>query len=385
VAAALDTYIQRQQQPPPAPSTAGDSGISTDQLRLMIRRLIATSCQAGAIEHAIGIALEAREMDVLGDILAPPSATLDAVRYALHASNCLDSKPVRVRALAITADSLQARFDAASTTSPGGEEEVDITMDGGTSAGAVQDIRSAVSYDLVLVYQRLKQPEKVAAVLTALLESTEEAHGLLALQICFDLMDSGHSDFTKALASHLFRDPDGSGTEGGGDPAGPADAAQPPAAPAGRQSLLWAQAEKVLVGGFASELALSFLHKHSSADRLIMEHLRKSLDERSSRSSILHSAGVVTHSYLYAGTTNDSFLRDYLDWMKKASNWYVGTHTSSCTVRFAGRTQSHCGVTAVSHSPLALSLCFSTRDFSGPSSRRPRRWGSSIPCTLPTP
>ena len=56
-----------------------------------------------------------------------------------------------------------------------------------------------------------------------------------------------------------------------------------------------------------------------------MENLKKSLEERGSggRSSLLHNAAVMTHSYLYAGTTNDSFLRDYLDWMKKASNWYV--------------------------------------------------------------
>jgi 26S proteasome regulatory subunit N2 len=54
-----------------------------------------------------------------------------------------------------------------------------------------------------------------------------------------------------------------------------------------------------------------------------MENLKKALEERGSggRSSVLHNAAVITHSYLYAGTTNDSFLRDYLDWMKKASNW----------------------------------------------------------------
>jgi 26S proteasome regulatory subunit N2 len=81
--------------------------------------------------------------------------------------------------------------------------------------------------------------------------------------------------------------------------------------------------QRVLVGGFSAELSLSFLHKQSKADRMIMERLKTALEERSSgsRNSLLHTAAVVTHSYLYAGTTNDSFLRDYLDWMKKASNW----------------------------------------------------------------
>jgi 26S proteasome regulatory subunit N2 len=77
------------------------------------------------------------------------------------------------------------------------------------------------------------------------------------------------------------------------------------------------------VGGFVS--ALSFLHKQSHADRLIVEHLKRSLEERSSGSSgrLLHDAAVVAHAYLYSGTTNDSFLRDHLDWMKKASHWYI--------------------------------------------------------------
>jgi 26S proteasome regulatory subunit N2 len=85
----------------------------------------------------------------------------------------------------------------------------------------------------------------------------------------------------------------------------------------------WDQIERVMTGGFSSELALSFLHKQSRADRLIMENIKKFLEERGSggRSSVLHNAAVVTHSYLQAGTTNDTFLRDYLDWMKKASNW----------------------------------------------------------------
>ena len=61
------------------------------------------------------------------------------------------------------------------------------------------------------------------------------------------------------------------------------------------------------------------------AASLIMDQLRKALDERgNARNSVLHNCGVGTHAVLNAGTTNDAFLRDHLDWMKKASNWYVG-------------------------------------------------------------
>ena len=53
-----------------------------------------------------------------------------------------------------------------------------------------------------------------------------------------------------------------------------------------------------------------------------MTNLKKALEERGmSRNSVLHNCAVTAHGYLTAGTTNDSFLRDNLDWMKKASNW----------------------------------------------------------------
>jgi 26S proteasome regulatory subunit N2 len=144
----------------------------------------------------------------------------------------------------------------------------------------------------------------VAQVLQTLLSnSQEEIYQLTALQIAFLLQDTGHHAFVQAVAQELDRlvpsDSDAATTNTG------------------------ASVQKVLTGGFASELKLSFLHKHNKADRLIMEQLKKGLEGSSRSNSILHNAAVMTHSYLYCGTTNDSFLRDYLDWMKKASNWYV--------------------------------------------------------------
>jgi len=77
----------------------------------------------------------------------------------------------------------------------------------------------------------------------------------------------------------------------------------------------------ILVGGKSAELYVSLLYAHSHADPLIMQHLKSSLDERGNRVALLHTATILAHAYLYAGTANDSFLRNNLDWMKKASNW----------------------------------------------------------------
>lgn len=232
--------------------------VPKDQLQSMVYRLMDASCQAGHYQHALGIALEAQEADKLKEILDSQDTAFLEYAWQTCVEN-VTAKSFRQEALQVVADCLKAKP------------------------------RTEAAYDLVVVYQLLNQPKSVAQTLMELLASEDK---LLGLQLCFDLMDTGDQAFVEAVAAEIP-------VEG------------------------FDQARKILVDGFPGEMALSFLHKHSNADPLIMENLKKVLDERSSgsRSSVLHHAAVMTHSYLYTGTTNDSFLRQHLDWMKKASNW----------------------------------------------------------------
>jgi len=280
IAAALDAYIQErrkilQQQEEgnsKSPSTTNEIGISMDQLQGMVYRLLDTCCEEGRCDHALGIALEAQETNKLKDILMSSGPDDALLKYAMDASiNIVSSKSFRQEALAVVADCLSKQ---------------------------TEDRKMASIDTLIIVYQLLGQADSVAKVLESLLKGSEK-DALLGFQLCFDLVDSDDQAFVTKVAEVLKA----METEEHAD--------------------RWSQVFRVLTGGFSSELALSFLHKQSQADRLIMENLKKSLEERSSggRSSLLHNAAVMTHAYLYAGTTNDSFLRDYLDWMKKASNW----------------------------------------------------------------
>ena len=259
--------------------SAEEVGLPMDRLQALVHRLLESCCATGKYDHALGIALEARETEKVRDILNASGSDATLLKYAL--SSCVtvvQSKAFRQEALAVIAECLQKLFE---------------------------DKHATAAYDLILVYQLLGQAVPVAKALTQLIQGSEE-ESLLALQLCFDLMDTGDQAFVNSVAAGLQ---------------------EAEKADEGNEELKkrWERTSKVLTGGFPSELALSFLHKHSKADRLIMENLKKSLEERGSggRSSVLHNAAVMTHSYLYAGTTNDSFLRDYLDWMKKASNWYA--------------------------------------------------------------
>jgi 26S proteasome regulatory subunit N2 len=285
ITAALDAYIQErkkllQEDDPilkegvqPGKGGANEIGISMEQLQGMVYRLLDACCEEGRYDHALGVALEAQETNKLTNILMASGPDVKLLKYALNASiNVVTSKAFRHEALSVIADCLAKQV--------------------GT--------RKSASVDLILVYQLLGKADSVAEVLGSLLKGSEE-DALLGFQLCFDLIDSGDQAFATKVADVLK----GMAAEEHPD--------------------RWSHVARVLTGGFSSELALSFLHKQSHADRLIMENLKKSLEERGSggRSSLLHNSAVMTHSYLYAGTTNDSFLRDYLDWMKKASNWYV--------------------------------------------------------------
>ena len=278
ITAALDAYVQERRKlvdDAAKDDEAEELGIPIEQLQGMVYRLLEASCAQGKFEHALGIALEAQETSKLRDILISSGPDAALLKYALQSSvQIVTSKAFRQEALKVIAECL------------------DKILKGQES--------NAAAVDLIVVYQLLANPESAAEVLTDILKGSEE-DALLGFQLCFDLVDSGDQAFVTRVANVLkTKVPEG-------------DAMKE----------RWAQVERVMTGGFSSELALSFLHKQSNADRLIMETVKKSLEERGSggRSSVLHNAAVMTHSYLHAGTTNDAFLRDYLDWMKKASNW----------------------------------------------------------------
>jgi 26S proteasome regulatory subunit N2 len=293
VAAALDAYraarnkeMSESQKEETTAAADDDMGLSADQLLPMIHCLLEGSCAAGFQEHALGMALEGQEIDQVSAILksavatsstmAQPKPTMaPLLKYALQACTtaAVSSKSFRNQTLQVIAECLHEQI----------------------SQGVTE-----AAYDLVVTHQLLGQAAPVAEVLSKLLRGSEREY-LLALQLAFDIMDSGNQAFVSMVAQDLT-------TALADDPS-----IQP----------RLEQMNRIIIGGFFSELALSFLHKHSKADKLIMETLKKTLEERSSgsRSSILHHAAILAHGYLYSGTTNDSFLRDNLEWMKKASNW----------------------------------------------------------------
>mmetsp|Transcript_4143 Transcript_4143/g.7986 ORF Transcript_4143/g.7986 Transcript_4143/m.7986 type:complete len:1136 (+) Transcript_4143:53-3460(+) len=311
----------------------------------------------GTYGHALGVAFEARECDKVAEILerlSSPSSGKDAsgvletLRFALDAAyNLIPSKAFRAKALELIAKSLLKVFG---------------------NADASASAKRNAACTLVLCRQLLGDANAVGEIVVQLIDGSDGIDGdddsaLLGLQLCFDIIDSGDQAFVTKVASCLPKAGEstaaasntiveGSTAEGeekvevddAGNAASPAVAnergVEVEAKVRSDMALQhFANAHRVLTGGFTSELSLSFLYKESNFDKLLMMNLKKSLEERTmARNSVLHNCAVTTHGYLVGGTTNDDFLRENLDWMKKASNWAKFSATASMGVIHAGHT-----------------------------------------------
>jgi 26S proteasome regulatory subunit N2 len=72
--------------------------------------------------------------------------------------------------------------------------------------------------------------------------------------------------------------------------------------------------KKILLEGFDIDLTLNFLYKLSHTDVNVLKAIKVATE---GRSNVLHSATVVAHAYMNAGTTQDNFLRENLEWLGK--------------------------------------------------------------------
>ena len=325
VNAAIEEYVSRRAKEfdgEDAKADGEDEGeeeLDAEKLTRVVHLMFERCYADGSHGHALGVAFEGREAGRVAEVLSrlsssglPAPEVVSVLNGALKtASDLIPSKAFRSEALGLIGGSLHDVFGDVSAPEPA---------------------RRSAACALALCRQLLDDAAAVSSIVTSLIDGGDD-QGLLGLQLCFDLVDSGDQAFASAVASGLPSRDGGAEVDAG-------EEGVEVAAP--RSDATWTRfdnARRVLTGGFTSELSLSFLYKNSDADPLIMSNLKGSLDERTmSRNSVLHNCAVTAHGYLNAGTTNDAFLRDNLDWMKKAANWAKFSATASMGVVHAGHT-----------------------------------------------
>ncbi|KAL6312383.1 hypothetical protein AAG906_008060 [Vitis piasezkii] len=237
-----------------------------------------------------------------------------------------------------------------------------------------REYRREVLRCLVKVYQKLPspdylsicqclmfldEPEGVASILEKLLRSENKDDALLAFQIAFDLVENEHQAFLLNVRDRLSNpksqpsesvqpgnnDPD---TAQNGNPGASEDVEMTDGSRASTGSLLemdpnealyaerLTKIKGILSGETSIQLTLQFLYSHNKSDLLILKTIKQSVEMRN---SVCHSATIYANAIMHAGTTVDTFLRENLDWLSRATNWAKFSATAGLGVIHRGHLQ----------------------------------------------
>ena len=78
------------------------------------------------------------------------------------------------------------------------------------------------------------------------------------------------------------------------------------------------------------------LIRNNNSDLQILKNIKTAVE---GRNSVTHSATVLANAYMHAGTSVDTFLRENLEWLSRATNWSKFNATASLGVIHRGQLQ----------------------------------------------
>ncbi|KAK4642596.1 proteasome regulatory particle base subunit [Podospora bellae-mahoneyi] len=296
-------------------------------LQNVIERLFESCLKQGKYRQVVGIAVEAKNLEVLRRVIKRASE--------------------------------EGKQSKDSTQSPA-EELMDYLLKISMDIVQERGLRTEILRLILDLLSEIPNPDYFAiAKCVVHLDSDEEADKMIrqlvtkgdpnsiaiAYQIAFDLYDNATQEFLgkvlKSLPSGRAPEPPATATEDG---------------PAEEEALLESQEgseeeqlseetakvyrniRSILDGSKAIKLNLEFLYRNNHTDISILNKVRDSLE---GRNSIFHTAVTFCNAFMNAGTTNDKFFRDNLDWLGKAINWSKFTATAALGVIHRGNiTQS---------------------------------------------
>ena len=128
--------------------------------------------------------------------------------------------------------------------------------------------------------------------LAVMLEELLESDPLFAYQLCLDLVENEKQTFLNQVRLHLLTKNSNSSV---------------------RENVL-----KILTGRVTIDQTLYFLQNKSNTDKQLVAKIKNSID---AKSSVTHGSVIFANAFMCAGTSDDSFLRDNLTWVAKATNW----------------------------------------------------------------
>ncbi|KAF8251062.1 26S proteasome regulatory complex, non-ATPase subcomplex, Rpn2/Psmd1 subunit [Wilcoxina mikolae CBS 423.85] len=180
----------------------------------------------------------------------------------------------------------------------------------------------------------LNDTSLAAKILQDLVQKEESRPLLVAYQIAFDLDTSATQEFLQKVIAELpgsdTEETDSAAATAGSDTVVTDSTEDDPKVKSDKH---YRSIRQILRGTKSIELSLEFLYRNNRTDMQILNKIKDSLE---ARTSIFHTALTFANAFMHSGTMVDKFFRDNLDWLSKAVNWSKFTATAALGVIHKG-------------------------------------------------
>ncbi|GIZ38954.1 hypothetical protein CKM354_000234900 [Cercospora kikuchii] len=316
-------------------------------LQNVVKRIFENCYENGAYKQVVGIAVEARNMEVLREAI-------------LRSSKAETGKGKRAAVGGQTEDLMEYVLDICMNVvqERGLRNEIlKLILD------LLNEIPSPDYFAIARCVVYLNQQSMASDMLRSLVQKGDGKSLAIAYQLSFDLYENGTQEFLQKVMDELPEE-DVDESKQNGDAVRPstphpnqneeatesdqllselndsAGAPQTSTVVTSRtrpkddtQSKAFKSIRSILRGTTSIELNMEFLYRQARTDRAILNKIRDSLE---ARNSIFHTSVTFANAFMNAGTTVDSFFRDNLEWLGKAVNWSKFTATAALGVIHRG-------------------------------------------------
>ncbi|KAJ5895163.1 hypothetical protein N7495_006854 [Penicillium taxi] len=293
------------------------------QLQAVIERLFEECFRQKRYRQVIGIAIEAKDMDVLRTAIIKASEDEKKQQGESHRS-----EELMEYVLDICMSIVQERAFR--------NEILKLILD------LLNEIPSPDYFSIAKCVVYLNEHSMASNILRQLVEKGDARSLAVAYQISFDLYDNSTQEFLQKVRQEIAelvpeKEAEKENTEEEPQESDSLLANQSSSRPSDGVSDESISAFKnilaILDGIKSIQLNLEFLYRSNKADISILNKIRDSLE---ARNSIFHTAVTISNAFMHAGTTHDKFFRDNLEWLGKAVNWSKFTATAALGVIHRG-------------------------------------------------
>lgn len=333
-----NTILEPSFEPPKKQHRSSSIALSHNELDTrraidaVIERLYETCLKEGRYKQVVGIAVEAKRLDVLKKVIHRAGEDHKTSKGKSAEDEALGpAEELMDYCLTICMDIVQERGFR--------DEILQLVLEILTSGWAKEPDYFSIAKCIVY----LNKDEQARSVIDHLVVKEATPRSIaIAYQFAFDLYDNGTQEFLgKVMQTLPAADPTAAKS---------GETAKEDGQEAEQQSLLdnmegssedldtktaaiFKNIRSILDGTKTIKLNVEFLYRNNHTDLSILNKVRDSLE---GRNSIFHTAVTFCNAFMNQGTTNDKFFRDNLEWLGKAVNWSKFTATAALGVIHRG-------------------------------------------------